>query len=412
MLANPLTSVRFFEELQETRLRTLGLVELADDAELRTAVHPDISPVGWHLGHVAAFEETWVLQQAHGQPPLASDMLAVFNPLMNPKHRRSELPPREAILAYVHEVRAHTLDRLLVDLDHGSENSLRSDLYVYGLVAAHEQQHVETIAMGLRLRSAARRQEARSCFLPNDDLLAAAAPCVEHCLRGGWVRIGEDDRLVGYDNERPSCEVELAPFAIDARPVTHAEWLVFVNEGGYRRPEWWTPEGWRWRESERIEHPSSWIREGAGWTWRSMVGDLSLPLSHPVDGVSAFEAEAYARFVGKRLPSEAEWEHAARVVGTERPHAGLFAGGTRPVTSCSDFLGNVWEWTSSHFAPYPGFRPEPYPEYSEPWFDGRHRVLRGGSWATQGRMLRPSFRNWFEPHWRLFPMGLRCARSL
>jgi ergothioneine biosynthesis protein EgtB len=396
-----------------TRRLTLELVRLASDEELRTAFHPDFSPIGWHLGHIATFEAFWVLERTHGESPLSSEYDALFDPRQVAKHLRTTLPSRQELLAYATDVRRRTLDHLRRDAEHPSDAELRRGFFVYRFILMHEQQHAETIATILRMRSHERRQDAIGFGEPETVEPINSTSAIE--LAGGVVTIGEDDRLISYDNERPAHEVELKPYEIDAYPVTNAEWLWFVQDGGYRRREWWTPEGWAWLQQSRVRHPWTWEPSDRGFHLKAFTGDAPLLLDHPVEGISAFEAEAYARSVEKRLPTEVEWEHAARQHATAEPQIGVRCGGTRerregPGTF--DFVGNVWEWTASTFDGYPGFRAFPYDGYSRAYFDGQHRVLRGGSWATQELIARPGFRNWYPPHWRQMFVGLRCARDL
>jgi len=223
---------------------------------------------------------------------------------------------------------------------------------------------------------------------------------------GGTTMIGHDG-AAALDNERPAHPVEVGAFELQRHPATQAQFAAFIADGGYRRRELWTEEGWTWRAREDVARPCHW-RAGAP--------------DHPVAGVSAHEADAFARWAGARLPSEREWEHAARglvssagcgnfggVRGQTTP-VGQFPAG-RSADGAFDLLGNVWEWTASNFEPYPGFSAWPYEGYSQAWFDGRHRVLRGGSWATRSCPLRPSFRNWYPAETRQILAGFRCARD-
>jgi iron(II)-dependent oxidoreductase len=237
-----------------------------------------------------------------------------------------------------------------------------------------------------------------------------------------------------YDNELPAREVFVPAFKMERFLTNNERYEHFVNEGGYERREFWSEEGWAWREREGWAHPLYWRRDGSGWRERRMFGEGELLWHLPVTGVSWYEAEAFARFWGGRLPTEAEWEKAASwdtsagakrrfAWGDDAPSAGLCNyglrfWGTTPVGSfpqgaspygCYDMTGNVWEWTSTPFEGYPGFEPFPYPEYSETWFDGDHRVLKGGSWATSPSVLRTSFRNFFRRHFRIAFAGIRLA---
>ena len=216
----------------------------------------------------------------------------------------------------------------------------------------------------------------------------------------GAFAMGSDRCAATLDNERPRHQAETYAFLIDRTPVSNAEFLDFVERGGYRETDHWTPDGWRWRTEQRAEHPFYWRPQGRGeWIEVGPFGSTPLDPRRPVTGVSWYEADAYARAAGKRLPTEAEWEKAARGQPAEN--------GTDPGRLGE--VGHVWEWTQTWFAPYPGFRAFPYEGYSVPYFDGRHRVLRGGSWATRPHVRRPTFRNWYHPGMRAVFAGFRCA---
>jgi ergothioneine biosynthesis protein EgtB len=266
-------------------------------------------------------------------------------------------------------------------------------------VAQHELQHAEHVRVIAALCEGRLHRAA-----PGVHRVGAVGSRVE--FGGGEVAMGNADVAYAYDNERPRHRVRLEPFWIDAAPATVREFGEFLRAGGYRKRRFWSDEGWRWRVEHAVDAPLSWI-DG-----RHPDGALD----HPVSCISWFEADAYARFRGARLPTEAEWEIARASIGHATPpgNHGCLHLGTVPVGACSatndlcDLAGQVWEWTSSWFAPYRGFRPYPYREYSEPWF-GTHRVLRGGCWATSPALCRPAFRNWYEPGFREIPAGVRCA---
>ena len=257
-------------------------------------------------------------------------------------------------------------------------------------------------------------------------------------IPGGPFVMGTDAEPWAYDNERPAHVVDLPAFRIDAGPVTNGRYLEFVLDGGYDRPVWWAAEGWAWRQEDDIRHPQFWVDEGAG-DWSRVRFGLreDLPLDEPVQHVCWYEADAYARWAGKRLPTEAEWEKAASWApdgvkrrcpwGDEAPTAdGRLANLGRPLFrpapvgaypdgasayGCHQMIGDVWEWTSSDFEPYPGFASFPYREYSEVFFGPAYKVLRGGSWATSPLAVRTTFRNWDYPIRRQIFAGFRCARS-
>jgi iron(II)-dependent oxidoreductase len=251
------------------------------------------------------------------------------------------------------------------------------------------------------------------------------------------VEVGTQDRTAAYDNERPLHLVRLAPFLIDVSPVTNGDFAEFVAEGGYDRTEWWSEAGLAWLAESGAKAPKYWTRDGAGWVTHVMDHQMAVPDDHPVCHVCHHEAEAFARWAGKRLPTEQEWETAASWSpehGAKRdfpwgneppPGAGLanvdqLAFGTARVGAypdgisplgCHGLIGDVWEWTSSDFLPWPGFEAFPYHEYSGPFFGGEYKVLRGGSWATRPGAIRNSFRNWDYPARRQIFSGFRCARD-
>jgi len=298
------------------------------------------------------------------------------------------------------------------------------------MVLQHEYQHDETILQTLQLKQGDPYRPLERRRLPS------GRPVSSGMVRfpGGTVELGTDDRASAYDNERPRHRVSLAPFSIDITPVTNGDYLTFIEAGGYQRRELWSDEGWRWLAEARVSAPKHWAQTTEGWITRIM--DLVRPLDRlrPVCHVCWFEADAYARFVGKRLPSEAEWETAASwdpTTGATRRYpwgddawtpelANLdqLAFDTAPLGAyprnhsplgCYGMIGDVWEWTASDFHGYPGFAPFPYREYSEAFFGTEYKVLRGGSWATRPGAVRNTFRNWDYPIRRQIFSGFRCA---
>ena len=365
------------DALSEARERTLALVESLDDGQLNTVYSPILSPLAWDLGHIANFEELWLVQTIGGREPLHGDLGRFYDAIENPRKIRGELPIlRDAELrAYMADVRERTLDVLEgVEIGPGVDDPLLRDGFVYEMLLAHELQHNETMLQLLQLvdgyelpaQVADERSSAR--------IAATKAFGSEEMLRieAGEHLIGAPARGFAYDNERPRHAVALAEFEIDRTPVSNGAYISFMEDTG-------------------AEPPLYWRREGEGWVDAARGGRKPIDLSDPVIHISWEQAEAFARWVGKRLPSEHEWEAA---------HDRL------------DGVGHGWEWTSSDFLAYPGFEPFPYPEYSQVFFGDEHRVLRGSSWATHPRVARPSFRNWDLPQRSQIFAGLRCARDV
>lgn len=421
-------------ELAEARSRTIELVAHLSDDDLHRQHDPLMSPVLWDLGHIAAFEDLWLTRNLSGQVEF-SEMPGLYNPFEHPRRVRGTLalPSLSEARETMNEIRARALARL-GDADFRAGPQLLREGYVYRMVLQHEYQHGETILQTLQLKQGAPYRPPQRWPLPPGRDLGGAADMV--LFPGGSVELGTDDRSAAYDNERPRHVVDLAPFWIDVTPVTNGQYLDFVEAGGYQRRELWTDEGWRWLSEAGVSAPKHWTKEADGWTTRTM--DLVRPVdpARPVCHVCYHEADAYARFVGRRLPTEAEWEGAAswnpatsarqRYSWGDQPwtpelaNLDQLAFDTAPVGAypdnvspigCYGMMGDVWEWTSTDFHGYPGFEAFPYQEYSEAFFGSEYKVLRGGSWATRPGAVRATFRNWDYPVRRQIFSGFRCARD-
>ncbi|HLI10405.1 MAG TPA: SUMF1/EgtB/PvdO family nonheme iron enzyme [Alphaproteobacteria bacterium] len=342
------------EAMAACRHATLALIADLDDEILRAQPDPLFSPIGWHIGHIAYTEALWLAPSAVIHP----EWETIFRQDGLPKAARRALPPRSALLDYLAEARRHAMARAEAALAAGEERLWR-------FILQHEAQHGETIAI-------IRRLSGLDLRLPKP-VAADDGAMIE--IPAGTFHRG-DDGIAALDNERPAHPEALPAYRLSRRPVSQRRFRDFILAGGYRTRRFWSDEGWRWRTAHGVTRPLY---------WRAGGDDVS------VHGVSAYEAEAYCRFIGMRLPSEAEWERAANLA----PSLAM--------------LGEVWQWTSTVFAAYPGFQAFPYPGYSRAYFDGRHRVLKGGSWATQAPVLRPSFRNWYEPGTRQIFAGFRYA---
>lgn len=422
------------DALDAARNQTRRLLEPLDARDL-SAQHSELmSPLVWDLAHIGWYEELWLLRELGAETTDRSSFDEIYDAFGNPRSERPELPllDPEAAWRYCDEVRARVLEHLEhLELDNG--NPLLDGGFVYGLVAQHELQHNETMLQTLQLRSDPYPLAARSA----DAETSRARPRVSEArFDGGDVTIGSVHPW-SYDNERPPTTVTLSPFAIDVLPVTNAQFAEFIGDGGYESEDLWQAAGWDFIRSESLGAPLGWARDAAGALTRRRLGYVEpLAADEPVQHVSWFEADAYARWAGKRLPTEREWETAAAWnpsegrastypwgdrfepgranVGIEtfRPTAaGGLPAGASPL-GCEQMTGDVWEWTSSDFEAYDGFEAFPYPEYSEVFFGSDYKTLRGGSWATSPSVARASFRNWDYPIRRQLFVGFRCARDL
>jgi iron(II)-dependent oxidoreductase len=432
----PLARSRIAELLTEARARTLLLTSVLTEDELRQQHDRIMSPIVWDLGHIAHFEEVWLLENIESGSAGSEGLRGIYNPFEHPRATRDALPlpSLQECRAYMGTVRRAVLDRLAcLDLAAGTE--LLHDGFVFRMVLQHEYQHNETILQTLQLKAGRAFPAPRGIAVPEP---ARGAPAAGSMVRfpGGDVEHGTHDRTAAYDNERPRHRVSLAPFWIDAHPVTNGEFLGFVDGGGYRERKHWSDAGWAWLQETGARAPGHWSETGQGWTVRTM--DVEGPIDHrrPVCHIGYWEGEAWARWAGKRLPTEFEWEAAASWEpdsatkrsypwGEEPPDAGRcnvdqLAFGTAPVGAyprgvspigCWGMIGDVWEWTSTDFHGYPGYRTFPYPEYSEVFFGDEYKVLRGGSWATRPGAIRATFRNWDYPIRRQIFAGFRCARD-
>ncbi|BAY68332.1 ergothioneine biosynthesis protein EgtB [Anabaena sp. FACHB-709] len=404
--------------LEECRTKTLSLFVGMDAATFCCQPHADFSPVGWHLGHIAYIESLWVLEHSADLPCLFPQYRQLFAADGLPKKQRGQLPEIAEIVYYLDTVRAKVLEYLEVA-------DIQQQERLWRFLIQHESQHCEIITMVLELLNC--QLPTVNCQLStvNHQQLNSVGEMVE--IPAGEFELGNDS-IDALDNERPAHRVYLDTYWIDRYPVTCGEYGVFIEAGGYQNPEWWSVAGWKWLQTEQVIQPLYWNRLS------------STTENHPVYGVSWYEAEAYARFVGKRLPTEVEWEKAASwnvkadcrhtyPWGEDMPTPqncncdGLRRGlgeKTTPVNAYPagqsaygiyDTLGNVWEWTASWFDGYKGFQSYPYKGYAQVYFDQKHRVLKGGSWATRPWVLRPSFRNWYHPQVRQIFAGFRCARD-
>jgi gamma-glutamyl hercynylcysteine S-oxide synthase len=419
--------------LAGARLRTQGLTDCLDHGDLIRQHSPLMSPLVWDLAHIANQEELWLLREVGGREPMHPEIDSLYDAFEHPRAERPTLPlmhPAEA-RSYAHEVRGRVLD-VLERADFGA-GRLVSGGFAFGMVAQHEQQHDETMLATHQLRRGAPVLSAPPPAPAPADALALPA---EVLVPGGPFTMGTSAEPWALDNELPAHQVDLPPFWIDTTPVTNAAYAEFIAAGGYDERSWWTGAGWDHRQRAGLHAPEFWRREAGQWLRTRFGATEPVPPAEPVMHVCWYEADAYARWAGRRLPTEAEWEKAARYdPGTGRSRrfpwgdtdptpahanlgqahlqpapAGSYPAGAAP-SGARQLIGDVWEWTSSDFLPYPGFAAWPYREYSEVFFGGDYKVLRGGAFSVDPVISRSTFRNWDYPIRRQIFAGLRTARD-
>jgi iron(II)-dependent oxidoreductase len=420
--------------LARARARSTALTDAVDEADLVAQHSPLMSPLVWDLAHIGSQEELWLVRDVGGREPLRPEIDGLYDAFRHTRVSRVELPllgPAEA-RAYVSEVREKALDALGTSPLRGRR--LVEHGFAFGMIVQHEQQHDETMLATHQFRVGAPVLHA-----PEPPAAVAPPDAAEALVPAGPFTMGTDTEPWALDNERPAHTVDLPAYWIDTAPVTNGQYAAFVDSGGYDDPRWWSERGWAHRSAAGLRAPAFWERDagGDGTWWRRRFGVVEpVAAAEPVCHVCFFEAEAYATWAGKRLPTEAEWEKAARFDPTTgrsrrypwgdeaptparanlgqrhlRPAAvGAYPAGASPL-GVHQLVGDVWEWTSSGWHPYPGFHVFPYPEYSQVFFGGDYKVLRGGAFGTDVSAIRATFRNWDHPIRRQIFAGFRCARD-
>jgi iron(II)-dependent oxidoreductase len=422
----------------DARQRTMDLVADLNDDQLMGPHLAIVNPLLWEIGHVAWFQEKWVLRHAAQEQPIDPRADALYDSAAIAHDTRWDLPllGREETLRYMGRVRDHVIEHL--------QNSTpkNDDVYFTLLSVFHEDMHTEAFTYTRQTHG----YPAPRLGVPDNRPKPITSPGNEAVMNGDVEVCGGSFELGAspqepfvFDNEKWAHPVDLRPFTIARTPVTQEQFAAFVDDGGYRQERFWSQPGWRWRTETNALHPVYWDRQGpAGWLRRDFDHWAPLEPRRPVLHVNWFEAEAYCRWARRRLPTESEWEAAAsavpahgRLTGAKRrfpwgedPPEPRYANldwtamgcvdvGELPqgdsAFGCRQMIGNVWEWTADDFLPYPGFVADPYREYSAPWF-GNHKVLRGGCWATRSRLIRNTWRNFYKPERRDVWAGFRtCA---
>lgn len=432
-MTKPLPSETLIDAMQSARERTLELLDGLTQDQLMGPRLRTVNPLLWEVGHVAWFHEFFILRNEYGASPLLERGDDLYDSIAIAHEKRWDLPLYS--LDEIHDYMSRVQDALYERLAPGEASE--RDSFLYQFTTFHEDMHDEAFLWS---------RQTLAYPTPAFTGDRATAPTAGKGALSGDASIPGGTFLLGsppeapflFDNEKWAHEVKVAPFRMARAPVTNREFAAFVEAGGYREPALWSDAGWQWRKRERAEYPAYWRRE-PGSDWETRIFDRWRPLApdQPVIHVNWFEAEAFCRWAGRRLPTEAEWEFAATMrpghggtlikarypwgdAATEPMLANLdgFALGCADVAAfpngdnawgCRQLIGNVWEWTADTFGPFPGFAPDDYKEYSQPLF-GETKVLRGGAWTTRARLATPTYRNYFGPDRRDVFAGFRtCA---
>ena len=430
--------LRLVADLERARLRTRLLTDAVDDADLVAQHSPLMSPLVWDLAHIGNQEELWLLRDVGGRDPLLPETVdQLYDAFQHARGDRPALPLLEPAPSrqYAADVRGRVLD--LLEHTPLQGRPLLERGFAFGMIVQHEQQHDETMLATHQLRTG----EPVLAAPPTPRPPGADADRLpgEILIPGGPFTMGTSTEPWALDNERPAHAVDVPSFWIDTTPVTNAAFIDFIEAGGYDEERWWTPAGWQHRQAAGLSAPLFWSRSPgtpSGWVRRVFGRTEPVSPAEPVVHVCWYEADAYARWAGRRLPTEAEWEKAARhdpatgrsrrfPWGDDEPtpsranlgqrHLRPAAAGAYPdgesAYGVRQLIGDVWEWTSTWLHPYPGFRAWPYREYSEVFFGGDYPVLRGGSFGSDPAAARGTFRNWDYPIRRQIFSGFRCARD-
>ena len=435
-MTTPVSTAHLIANMQDARNRTLELVADLDDQQLMGPKLPTVNPLRWEIGHVAFFYEYFILNQLYGKASILGDRATkLYDSIAIAHELRWDLPllSREETLNYLQTV----FDLLADRLDQGMASE--QDSFIYQFAIFHEDMHTEAFLWARQTLGLATPNLAIAADVSDERAVGPHSGFAK--IPGGTFPLGASkDAPFLFDNEKWAHSVKIEPFEIAKAPVTNQEFQAFVDDGGYDRESFWDKDGWKWRTDTKAKHPVYWVPDGHHkWQGRRFDQTFALPPHEPVIHVNWFEANAYCRRAGVRLPRESEWEAAA--LGEAGPDGTLAASKRRypwgalipdpalanldgralgPIDvsalgagdsafGCRQMLGNVWEWTDDTFNGFPDFEADAYKEYSAMLF-GDTKVLRGGAWTTRGRMIHGTYRNYFEPHRRDVFCGFRTCK--
>ncbi|MEX2525700.1 MAG: SUMF1/EgtB/PvdO family nonheme iron enzyme [Gammaproteobacteria bacterium] len=382
-----MTTAELIKEVQGHQALLLDNVRRAGEEDYGRQFHPDLSPLGWHLGHCVFTEIYWLRERLLNDNDQSDALKALYVPELMPKQKRAaELPDFDTLIDWAQRIQDENRELLEELLNSHGPDPLLEDGFVAHFLSQHYAQHYETT-----MYVHAQHRQQLHCPAPAAHTQGAAPSTKAVTVPAGHYEIGTPDNARAYDNELPVFNVRLETFHIAVKPVSNSEYLRFMEDNGYNRDEFWSPEGRRWRREHGIFGPEHWRRDEHGLFYMiDDKGSRPLPADDPVFGISHFEACAFARWAGARLPHEYEWEAAKK-------------------SGALDGDGRVWEWCANAFHPYEGFNAFPYDGYSLPWFNDRHFSLRGGSDYTRACIRRPGFRNYYQAGKRHIRAGLRLV---
>ena len=428
---------RLLESLREARSRTVALVADLDDEQMIGPRLPIVNPLRWELGHVAWFQEYWLLRHLLKRAPMLTHGDSLFDSAKVAHDTRWDLPllSKADTIAYAQMILDRVCDEYAAKAE--TNGSSKDAAYFLSLALFHEDMHAEAVTYTRQTLGYAAPKFSQVDVASNTSSQTSAR-LGDAFVPGGRFLLGStNNQLFVFDNELCAHEIHVDPFSISRTAVTNGEFAAFVDDRGYERRELWSDDGWQWREASGAKHPVYWKSDGGKWWRRTFDQTIELGASLPVLHVNWYEADAFCRWAHRRLPTEAEWEMAAGFAPTTRAsaHKRKFPWGDEPpdqqranldwralgvvevnslpesdsAFGCRQMIGNVWEWTASDFLGFPGFVAGAYKEYSEPWF-GDHKVLRGGCWTTRSRLISNTYRNFYKPDRRDVWAGFRtCA---
>jgi ergothioneine biosynthesis protein EgtB len=380
---------KLLEELRALQNETISIVSAIDEQNFHQQFHPDLSPIGWHLGHCVYTESYWIREQLLGEKTTSESLKSLYVPeLSNKESRGSALPNKTDLLDWAKQTQSENCVRLESAIINKTEHHLLENNYLLYFLIQHYSQHIETMCMVLTEMQLSQFNGV----INNYKKLIPKKPIPNFVtIETGQYDIGSNKNEYAYDNEQPPHEVSLNSFNISKLPVSNAEYLFFINDGGYSSKTHWSDEGWQWLKTKDYQHPHHWrTRDDSTYYGINHKGAYCLEDNQNVYGLSFYEAQAYAHWCNARLPHEYEWEVAFKKNGLQQSF-------------------HVWEWCNNTFHPYKNFSAYPYEGYSAPYFDEKHYVLRGGSDYTKMHIKRGSFRNYYTADKQHIFAGLRLV---